>query len=268
MNLGQLRMCARWVADLLGRRERHVDDDLIVAALTRARDTSALVAMSPVELHAWLRRHGLFGKPCEQYVVERRRLLASDPEARRTPSRGAIPQWMRHHGVRDRFEMMGRAPVGKGSGKAKRRSEEYHLYDNYEEAKRAARAGEFADIQDYRERHKAHDPRLPSNPDVEYREAFRRDGWLGFLGIGAARSEIAGLVRAGRARKVLGIGHARFKRLFAPLEREAPRFPRRDGAIYFFAPEAIVEVASAAGAVGSDAREVLRELRAVAEPAV
>lgn len=199
----------------------------------------------------------------------RDRLLEVDIETRRTPPRGSIQQWLEQHGVRDRFEMMGRPPVGKGSGKAKAGAGQYRLYDTYEAARRSARAGRFADRRDYLACCKAHDPRLPADPDVKFADEFRRDGWPAFLGTGPSRQELAGLVQAARVRSVLGLGHPRFKRLFAPLESGALRLPRRDGDSFYFAPEAVVALAISEGLIESSAEnDLLATLRVKAEPAV
>lgn len=267
-NLEALRKCAEWVAFAALHERVRVSDSDVLHAMDAAAGTAALVSMDLAELHAWLRRHDLFGQPCEAYLRARERLLSVDPETRRTPPRGSIQRWMRAQGVSDRFQMMGRIPVGKGSGKAKSMMPSYELFEDYEVAREVARAGRFANVADYLRRHKDHDPRLPSNPAEAFPDELARDGWPGYLGTGPARAEIGGLVRAAKARRVLKLGYARFQQLVAPLKETAVRYERADGAAYLYDPARLVQQAVRHGVLAAESvASTLRALSRVAERA-
>jgi hypothetical protein len=213
-------------------------------------------ALTRKQLSRFLRAHGITTQA--EYGVLRRQL-----RARRDPVAAALPALQRRDFERlgcDWYELLGVAPSGRGSARARARDPSFSLYDGYADARRAARAGRFRNQSDYRARRAKVDPRLPVDPEQRWPRAFARDGWPGYLGTGAANHELSGLVSQCEVFKALGISHAEWKRLLnARSIVPAARRRRRNADELWFRVGDVVALARAIGVVDSTVAKELRE---------
>lgn len=257
-----LHAAAGWVASRFGEGEVPTHDEirrLVIAAEAEAVFLYDLQQLTPI-VRGWQSELGRTPLTLERYS-ERRRTAVDAGHGSSLPSQATLQRMLAD----------AKTTLGKVSGGGRRRGQPAHRSTGsstrtpYEVVRAHARSLGIRTPAEYLSHD---DPTLPRDLMKLYPRDFTADGWSGFLGTGARKADIVGMVPASQVKNVARLNWYTWKAASMDLapDAERPARARQTNTRAYYRPQRVVPFLVERGLIpGSDAARVLAQLESMAK---